>query len=91
MKIARMISPKVTRFFGLGTSTGSWYEAILDIGSRMQSLAEVVRLGDVCYQRSRWPTRRQMIERVVKLLRVGMHKDRVVPARTLETMDVERG
>lgn len=71
-----MISPKVTRFFGLGTSRGSCVEAMLDVDSGLQFVTDVVRLGDIRYERSRWPTHKQMFERVVKLQQGGMCKDK---------------
>lgn len=50
MMIARRMSPKVTLFFGLGTSMGSCDEAMLDVGSEMRCQANVVWLESVCYK-----------------------------------------
>jgi hypothetical protein len=49
---------------------------MLEVYSRVQFVADVVRFGDVRYEKPRWPTRRQTSERVVELLQVGICKDK---------------
>ena len=53
MKMARRISPKVTLFFGLGTSIGSCARAMLDVENGVQCSTRVVRFASVYYEVSR--------------------------------------
>lgn len=80
------MSPEVTRFFGLPTSTIPCDEAMLDVDSGTWCPAGVVRLGNVCYKEPSRMIRRRMRERVGKLLQVEISRD----ARVLEMMVVER-